>query len=301
MNADAQPDIASTASSLQFVGAPSHKGQDHGTFADVSALNLHPLQAQIPAPDVKSEGWKAFLKSVKIFGVLQPLVVTPCGQVMDGGWRLRACRALKIHRAPVVIRPDHDAASIIKTTLFSRKTITRGAAAYIALRLTPDLIGGGAQRRLANLKNSPNRNDCVSTPQLKAVARGWGVSERLLSDAIRLHKIFTEREDLKKQWEAKLLTGELGLAQILAAIPKPAPSRPSKSPGRKTPIEKLCVIAKSFERAGKLWPELDRGQRAQAAQVWRRALTALPLDFASAILSDHKSTIVKRSSPDTTP
>jgi hypothetical protein len=258
---------------------PHSKGQ----LRPVASLKLHPLQQHLPAPAERSTAWLAFVASVKQHGIMQPLIVTNDGQIMDGGWRWRAAKELGLSEVPVVVRPEAEASALMLAALLARKLFTRGAAVYLALGLDPSVVTNAPQRRTANLAG-PKRNDCALDGTIDATARQWGVSPRLLDDAIRLFKIFRDDPRKKLQHEPQLLAGEAGLGAVLAlAAKKIKRADVRRRQAATSALNSMNHLFGRLERCAKSWDTLDRAQRDLALIRWKSALAKLPPALLAAV------------------
>lgn len=252
-------------------------------FRRPADLRLHELQAAIPAPDKDSPAWHALVDSVRRERVLQPLLVTDDGRVVDGGFRWRAAIELSLPSVPCVTVSSDRAAALICATLVARKLFSRGAAAYVLLSLTPRLVDGGEARRAANLRRGPRRGDCASGLSLSQTARQWGVSERTLDEAVRLYKLFRAHPELKTKFEPLLLGGEGGLSAILRLAAKPANPRGGASARRPHDVVK-CVeqMFNRWKRLADTWPGLSVENRQRLVKSWRVICAGLPAEFRRA-------------------
>src|SRR2546423_12205501 len=93
----------------------------------IAALRVHPRNAAIYG-DVADE---SLVDSVALFGVLDPLLVTPDGVVLSGHRRLDAARRAGLDEVEVIVRPVADeleALSIILGTNKNRAKTTEQQA-----------------------------------------------------------------------------------------------------------------------------------------------------------------------------
>ena len=132
---------------------------------DPGTLKPHPLRRHFPKPDKESPEWFALADSVRAGGVLQPLLITEEGLVVDGVWRLQAAKDWQMPEVPCrVVRAD-DAGWIIAESLICRKQMTRGATVYLMVPIVREIVQSGVLRRLANLKNGRTTNEIELKPQ----------------------------------------------------------------------------------------------------------------------------------------
>ena len=62
---------------------------------NVNELKPHPRNNEF-FDDMTGEKWKEFLESIKIRGVIEPIVITPDKTIVSGHQRVRACKELGI-------------------------------------------------------------------------------------------------------------------------------------------------------------------------------------------------------------
>jgi hypothetical protein len=122
-------------------------------FRDPNSLRRHPLhKAHVPAPDKKSEQWKAFADTVHADGrVLVPLLITKDGFVMDGWWKREAASDFQFEKVPCFIQESDAAARLIVESLIGGKTMSVGAKVYIALGLLSEYAESAEHRRQRNI------------------------------------------------------------------------------------------------------------------------------------------------------
>ena len=68
----------------------------------VGALRPHPKN---DFKDIVGERWDAFLKAIKLDGVLHPIYINQKYEVLSGAQRVRACRSLGIKTIQAVVLP----------------------------------------------------------------------------------------------------------------------------------------------------------------------------------------------------
>lgn len=257
-------------------------------FKDPFELRLHRLQRLLPDPDRKGTEWPAFVDAMQAAGPreIPPIIITPDGQVMDGGWRLRAAKELEWPQIKCEVQPEERAGVLIVETLLHRKQMTRGAVVYLALRFEQEFVASSETRRLSNLRKgiktreiplkSPNCSNCSSETVL-ALCQRWGIAERTYHQARAVFQLFSKRPDLKKELEPQLLSGEKNLWNVLSA----AGGADTDQSGRILGVFKAGL--RSFVKYGDEWKKLSREDRKAIEAKWREDAAALPQDLRNAI------------------
>lgn len=165
---------------------------------DGRELTLHPFHKRhIPEPPA-GEAWDAFKDSVQENGVLQPILITADGKIMDGGWRWRAAKEHQLAEIPCIVRPESDVATILAETLLHRKPMTKGAAFYLMIPFLPDFAEEAGKRRLANLargqksfKNPINLRSklLASEENFLAISGRFGLSKETVRQAFKVRDL----------------------------------------------------------------------------------------------------------------
>jgi hypothetical protein len=259
-------------------------------------LRLHRLQANIPAPDRDSTEWVAFVDSIQNGGILQPLIITPDGQIMDGGWRWRAAKQLDLLEVPCLIRSESEAAVIITESLLHRKQMTRGAAVYLALSLVSDFVASAETRRLNNLKRgnktreiplfSPKSSNCSSEEnRVVNLCERWGIAAETYNRARQVREIFEASPEIKEEWEPKLLSGEKNLWNILSAVGGAGADQTGRDEvvARKQ-LEFWTSAFKPLCQRVSFWKKLNGERRDAVLQQWRTDAAELPPDLRHAMV-----------------
>lgn len=79
----------------------------------VASLKPHPRNSEIYGDDLDA----AFIESINVSGVLQPVLITNDGLVIDGNRRMAAARAAGITEAPVIVADITDELDILERIL----------------------------------------------------------------------------------------------------------------------------------------------------------------------------------------
>lgn len=166
---------------------------------DPAALRPHPKVKHLLGRWTKdSDAAKALRRSIQERGILQPLIVTPDRQVLDGITRLEAARVLQLATVPCLTRPESEALEICIDTELNRR---HGTKSQLAFRFAPLIAEAFVQRQGAGFKNLKRGNVPGLAPTAKRLedyAEELGVSVRLLEQANELHGYFAQFE--KDTW-----------------------------------------------------------------------------------------------------
>jgi len=196
---------------------------------DPQDLRLHKLQKKyIPEPDKEGAEWPSFVDALSAAGPegIPPIVITPAGDIMEGGRRWRGAKQLGWREIQVTVRPDEDAAAMIVESLLGQRNLLRGAKVYIALSLLPEFVKSAEDRRLLHLRNGvktlekPLSTQLSKPESLRGMAEKLGVSHELVSQAIWLLDVFAKRPDLRDEFEPKILdsTKPMGIGSVVAGV-----------------------------------------------------------------------------------
>jgi hypothetical protein len=134
-------------------------------YRDPKSLRLHKLRKHFPAIDKEASDWIALVDSVAASGVLQPILITAEGLIVDGAWRWEAAKDWQFKEVPCQIVEDWMAGSIIHDTLLARKQMTRGAAMYLMIPIMKEVVMSAELRRLDNLKKGRKSAEIEVNPQ----------------------------------------------------------------------------------------------------------------------------------------
>lgn len=181
---------------------------------------------------------------------------------------------------------EADAPGIIMDAM-NRRHLTKGARAYLAVLINPEVADGGKGAR----------KDLTSALSAEVLAANTGVSVRLVEEAIGLFRKFSEREDLRKRFEDGIWIGE-GLASIKAGVAgfletgKTDNSKESKA-DKATRLANQWVDTGigNFNKVERFWKEFERFTPDQAETVTASAVEAFekaPDEVRSAIIASYE-------------
>jgi hypothetical protein len=152
------------------------------------------------------EDHDSFYASLDEVGIQDALKVTPSGKIADGRhrWDWAVLRGIK--EVPTVIVSEEEAIKIIETMLIARRYMSKSMKAYVAVLMHPEVVEKG--------RGKPNS---AQNAELTAdsLAIKYGVSVRLIEQAIELYKSFEQSKKLKADMEWRIFAG-FGLGGLLA-------------------------------------------------------------------------------------
>ena len=147
--------------------------QNQVIYRDPKSLRLHKLRRNFPAINKEAPDWIALTDSVCAQGILQALLITAEGFIVDGGWRWEAAKDWQCAEVPCQIVPEEMAGVIIAETLLARKQMNRGAAVYLMMPIAKDVVMSAEFRRLENVKKNRKTNEIELKPQHFSMSSNW--------------------------------------------------------------------------------------------------------------------------------
>jgi hypothetical protein len=243
-------------------------------------LHPHELNRRMPRWQPDSDEWLAFLADVKEHGVQVPLRITAHNEVVDGETRRLAAKQIGIASVPcVVVPPDEEAATVIRE-IQHRRNLTKGQRAYLIAPALAYLADARERQVLGLRKGQAPGTPSVFNPDL--YARSLGFSRDLLEQAQRLHAEFEHDEELRAEFEPRILDFEepIGLGACLAGIA-----------GRKATLDKprsyraderLHLFKEAWGVLGKrfnYWEKLGDEDRREVVPILRQTVASMPVDL----------------------
>lgn len=232
--------------------------------------------------------FQALVASVKELGILEPVKVCRddgrYSYIVDGRNRWLAAKEAKLATIPVIeVRPE-DAAEIIAATVSGRRHYTKGATAYLACILHPEVV----------LENKPGRNsrtECANSriqcaTGLDALAAKFSVSPRLLDQAVFIYRALEgDGRPYRDQIEADIWAN-MGLGAVmsgLAYLMKHGSKENPKKPESSTAWKKFCGFTRQLKQAGQYWGKLEPSQMEAASAHLRATLASIPAEMKELI------------------
>lgn len=177
------------------------------------------------APD--STEFAAFKEDIKENGIKHPIQITSDDQVVDGWTRVLAARAWgdKFLTVPCVVVSEHEALEIVLRELVLRRNLTKGQQAYVTWPFLEDVrLERKARGKVFLQINQQNLVGTLNVLTRKKLETDWtkllGVSDTTMDQAGRLHGWFEKDEDLRAEWEPKILNMDKpeSLGGVIAGI-----------------------------------------------------------------------------------
>jgi hypothetical protein len=225
-------------------------------MVSISRLKEHELQTEL-SPSMTEKSWKQFVAGIRDNGILQPLIATKDGSVIDGKNRLRAAKELGIAGVRVVYEdiPENDIAEYITRTKLDRDDLTKGQRACIVLNLYYEEERRKAKERMSvggKTKVSPN-GETINVHEVLAKRSGIGKSS-----VGRLIEVKRKRLDLY----ANVFNGNYSIGKAHAEMK--ADEEPKKAPIEKPlAVEAKAILKEAIEREQSN-PQLDESQPAHS-------------------------------------
>lgn len=217
----------------------------------------------------------ALIVSIRKHGIREKIKVVkgPKGYlIVDGRHRMEAVREI-IHRhgsthCPMALRfrdqgvpcelvAEEEVASIIQDAV-TRRHMTKGARAYLAVLMKPEVATEADKRKKATQfgGSALNAEPQPSALSAEALAKQAGVSPRLIEDAIALYRLFEKRRDLRKKFEDAIWVGA-GLAKLRAGIDGylATGEEPDETPETPEAHEKRMSL-KRYDESATRWVEV---------------------------------------------
>lgn len=270
--------------------------------AKVSDLQLHPaLVRVVMVPDVATAlgethhhdparlerledlraDWAAWVDDIRDHGVLEPLSVIAADDdtllVIDGRHRLAAAQQAGLTEVPCRLVEAEDMNGVIVGSVTGRRHWTKSQRAWFAVLMHPE-VAGDVHGKVGG-KNRPAENaGLITQPDLAA---RFGVSERLLRDAIELFRGLEKYPDFRERFEPSLWAGAslAGLLQGFRAVTDIAQSNGPGIPTHRHPPGNIHKAWASEAAHAARWSTLDDDKRTVLQRNYEQALADLPFDY----------------------
>jgi ParB-like chromosome segregation protein Spo0J len=250
--------------------------------------------------DEKEAEWKAFVESVAKNGLIEPLKILDNDTVVDGRHRLRAAQAAGLGHVPVIVVDEVMVGEIILSSMIARRHLGSGAAAYLAVLMTPEAIDEDLahDRRVSRLKRgteSPlcslhNGEEDLVGPTGIELARRTGVSQRYIAYAVKLARYLAENEIDRAATEAKIWAG-ISLPAIVGGHQGKTKVDPEEMTlkqgaeykGSRTAWKAWRDVFKGVREASGAWEKMTEEHRGLALQAAEAAAEAVPPEIREAM------------------
>ena len=199
----------------------------------------------------------------------------------------------------VEIQP-HEVDAVIMDAV-KRRHFSKGALAYLAVLMHPKIATEGKERQIRKpavcpsisgvQKNSPEIEVLTAGARIEHFAKQTGVSLTMLEYAIRLYKIFADREDLRQVFEPAIWIGE-SLDRILGGVGSYQNGQKDGEESADQREHRIAVDAANhaaqrfmqLEVSMRKWATLLPEGKTMVIEKALRVLAATPEDFRGAIL-----------------
>lgn len=230
-----------------------------------------------------AEDWAAWVTEIRTNGILEPIRVVPNGDgwlAVDGRHRLAAALEIGLEEVPVIEVSDEEASVIIESTVNGRRHWTKSMRAYFGVLIHPEVADQEAAAARAKAGKRPPAENAGGISQADLACR-FGVSERLMRDAIELYRLIEAYPEFRDRIEPSLWGGAslAGLIQGMRALTDPVGSTgPGKTIVRHHPgkLDKIWASEKAHARN---WHLLDEDHRTIMRRRLETELAELPEDY----------------------
>ena len=171
---------------------------------NINELKPHPRNNDF-FDDMIGEKWKEFIESIKIRGVIEPIVITPDKVIVSGHQRVRACKELGIKTAMCDVHTynseDEILQDLLETNIRQRGDVG-GSAKKVGLRIKEleriyGIKNGGSQfygNQHGKVEELPNNSEAPKTQE--QLAKEMGFSVDTLNNYKKLTEMIPELEEL---------------------------------------------------------------------------------------------------------
>lgn len=246
-------------------------------------IQWHRLIQGMPCWAENSPEMSALTEDVTERGIDQPLIVCQTqdgGEVpgfyflLDGRHRHRAASLGGLDKVPVVVRDEADAVGIVFSSITQRRHYGKGALAYL---LYPVMCASAPEG-----PGRPKKSSIESTIILDLCVRA-GFSRDLYFQAKSVHQAFEKRPDLREEYEARILAGEIGLGACVAGLAgKEATAGGSRNdrPPEQLVFDTFTDLRNRFSR----WEKIEPTHRKAICHEAADTVLALPAEVQESIL-----------------
>lgn len=142
-------------------------------------LKFHPLADLLPL--LEGEELKRLAEDIRANGLLEPIVLTPDGRILDGRNRFRACRLAKVQpRFETIREPEDEWLALVVSRNIRRRHLTPSQTAAFAAELVSTSHGMN-QYTLRGPGNFP-------VIKQSEIAGLLSIDERLVRDAVKVRR-----------------------------------------------------------------------------------------------------------------
>lgn len=237
--------------------------------ADHLSRNHHGDSKRKEMADAMADEWNAFVTEIAANGVLEVVKVVGM-EIVDGRHRVAAAIEAGLTEVPYTEVTEAEAAKIIDGTITGRRHWTKGARAYFAVLMHPEVAS--LKRGAGSHSKSAFSADLTTKEEL---CERFGVSKRLMEQAVELYQKLDGKTNLRDRIEPSIWAG-IGLGNLLTGIGGAAPTA-EKARSASTPAT-VSVPLQSFCRKLGDFGKWSPVQRAEFADDWRQACESMPTE-----------------------
>ncbi len=226
-----------------------------------------------------SQSFRHLVESIRRNGILQALLVTSDGKIADGRHRWKAAKVAGLDDVPCSIVSEERAREIALETLTARRHLTtKGQLAYGAYPLIAQAHHSAKEDWKQQLATG-NREGGSTHTTADNLAGELGISRDLFFQAARLHALFQENDDLRAEWEPRIMGPDepIGLGAALAGMAgKAATAGTTRAPTRNTTLARFTSAWGNLGKCAGGWSRWNDESRDTAAEAVRGAVSAMP-------------------------
>lgn len=296
--------------------APAEAGTTNGpALRDPAKLKPHPLfeKTHHPMMPKDSPQWAALVESVRDHGVLEEVMVTSDGLVVDGRHRVAAAVEAELKEIRVTVVDGAAAPMIIASTLIHRRHYSKSARAYLVAPFAEEAVEASERLRRAKvsanlLQNSRPAQKLGSSEEgsatpLQKFSQELGIGLEYLRHGRDVHarlekvgKIIVEHPDTKEKMTVRervedLLFNEatsfqpvLAMLGYLAAgnIPEGQKLKDQRAEYGRLAKEKLKSLTANF----RTWDTCNAVEKEELYQAIPKEVPQWPLDVAQRLYTE---------------
>jgi hypothetical protein len=270
-------------------------------------LTIHPFLKDSPMLATSHPDFRNLVAAMMNSGLDDhPVVINDSNWIMDGRHRVMAARELGWDTAPVIIKPETDALTVIYDSLVARRHMFKWQIAYSIAPVIERLIEQGVTKRVGNLipgavhghKNDqkpliPSKGaDCTDTQTATLLLEQMGIEITAWKRVQEVRRRFDKRPDLKAQYEPRMFlsfTDEnaISLEGVMKAIgAKDAyENAPPDLKAKRGEYDRLALdYMKKASAQLEFWDKLGESKQKQVAEKAVETVRMWPPELKSEIL-----------------
>lgn len=239
------------------------------------AKNHHGDTARKEASEDLSKDWEAFVDEIREHGVREAVKVVAVSEadrakypasvkwlIADGRHRFAGSTQAGLEILPFESVHPSQVRAIIEGTIAARRNYTKGQKAFIAVQFHPELLDMkagnpqfGTQCRIAGEGDSGTECRNYTQPE---ICTKYGVGERVLRQAIELHRKIAGKKKLSEEVRMQVWAG-FGLGGILSGLGgKEATGGKNRKPSDVAGVTRTLASYRSQIREFATWPRTHR-------------------------------------------